>query len=125
MDGAAWIRSQLAGFTCAACGCGYRREGIRVLAQREELFFVALDCAECASEAVAIVSVEREEVHPSGARLVVGDLEATLEVRDRAGGRPIDATDILAMHEFLRGFDGDFRRLFHARHGHPSGPGGS
>ncbi|MFM8595433.1 MAG: hypothetical protein ACKOCK_13740, partial [Chloroflexota bacterium] len=39
------------------------------------------------------------------------------EVRDRADedrGEPVSAEDVLDMHEFLDGFDGDFRRLFSA-----------
>ncbi len=123
MDGSAWIRSQLAGFHCAACGSGYRTAGIRVLAQREELFFVALDCADCQSEAVAIVSLEREGIGSSTKRPLVADGDGRSEPLDGPRQRPVQASDILAMHEFLRGFDGDFRRLFRVPREHAAGPG--
>jgi hypothetical protein len=110
MDGATWIRSQLTSFSCASCGSDYLATGVRILAQREELFFVALDCADCTTEAVAIVSLEV-------ARPTAGGGPGAGE--PEAGGVPnpsresaVDAADVLVMHEFLRDFDGDFRRLF-------------
>jgi hypothetical protein len=121
MDAAAWIRSRLAGFTCAACGRHYRRDRIRVLAQREALFFVALDCGACASESVAIVSVDDEAEGP-GAGLTVGELaEAPPVVPFTAP--PVAASDVLAMHEFLGGFDGDFQDLFRASRDRPGAAG--
>ncbi|HEY7941665.1 MAG TPA: hypothetical protein VID25_06945 [Candidatus Limnocylindrales bacterium] len=121
MDAAAWIRSRLAGFTCAACGRHYRRDHIRVLAQREALFFVALDCRACAAESVAIVSLE------NGADGAATDLR-TGEPADvppgPAGQDPaVLASDVLAMHAFLRGFDGDFRGLFGASRERPGTAG--
>jgi len=120
MDAAAWIRSRLVGFTCAACGRHYHRDHIRVLAQREALFFVALDCRACAAESVAIVSLESG---PDG--------EASLDAGDLASARPtapqeapaVRASDVLAMHEFLRDFDGDFRGLFGASRERPGTAG--
>ena len=121
MDAAAWIRSRLAGFTCAACGRHYRRDRIRVLAQREALFFVALDCGACASESVAIVSLD-PAADGGPARLEVGDLA------DPTGGVPdpgstVLAADVLAMHDFLGGFDGDFRGLFGTSRERPGAAG--
>jgi len=110
MDAAAWIRSRLEGSTCAACGRPYRRDGIRVLARREALFFVALDCAGCATESVAIVSLEHGAGALSGS---VPDAPPASSGRvRRAEAAPVDAADVLAMHEFLDRFDGDFQALF-------------
>ena len=121
MDAAACIRSRLSGFTCAACGRHYRRDHIRVLAQREALFFVALDCRACAAESVAIVSLE------NGADGVATDLHVG-DLGDAPPGAPgadpdVLASDVLAMHEFLRGFDGDFRGLFGASRERPGTTG--
>lgn len=121
MDAAAWIRSRLAGFTCAACGRHYRRDHIRVLAQREALFFVALDCRACAAESVAIVSLE-SGADGAATDLRIGDLA---DVPSAAAGTDpaVLASDVLAMHEFLRGFDGDFRGLFGASRERPGTAG--
>jgi hypothetical protein len=121
MDAAAWIRSRLAGFTCAACGRHYRRDHIRVLAQREALFFVALDCRACAAESVAIVSLEHG-ADGAATDLHVGDLADTPSVAAEADPA-VRASDVLAMHEFLRGFDGDFRGLFRASRERPGTAG--
>ncbi|HET7676352.1 MAG TPA: hypothetical protein VFK38_00705 [Candidatus Limnocylindrales bacterium] len=106
MDGVDWLRTQLAAFRCAACGRAYGAAHIRVLAQRDELFFVDLACPECRSAAVAIVSVELEGEE---AQLEVGELA---EAAGFAESPPVSADDVLEMHAFLRRFDGDFRRLF-------------
>lgn len=110
MDGADWIRGRLGGLACAACGRPYRRQRIRVLAQREALFFVDLACADCGSQAVAIVSIEDDAAR--GARLELGEM---------AEGSPVSAADVLEMHHFLERFDGDFRHLFGSSRRGPSG----
>jgi hypothetical protein len=121
MDAAAWIRSRLAGFTCAACGRRYRRDRIRVLAQREALYFVALDCGACASESVAIVSLD-DGPDGLGASLTVGELAEAPPVVATAGSAVL-ASDVLAMHEFLGGFDGDFHDLFRVSRERPGAAG--
>ena len=121
MDAAAWIRSRLAGFTCAACGRHYRRDHIRVLAQREALFFVALDCRACAAESVAIVSLENG---PDGGRADLRPSQLVGIPPGPAGSDPpVLASDVLAMHEFLHDFDGDFRGLFGASRERPGTAG--
>lgn len=117
MEGADWIRTQLSGFNCSACGRPYRPSQIRVLAQREELFFVRLSCRGCGSHSVAIVTVQVDDSDSS--TLEVGELEKVEQ-----GGQPVTADDVLEMHAFLRDFDGDFRSLFDERRKTP-GPGGS
>ena len=107
MEGADWLRGQLTHFGCAVCGQAFPEERIRVLAQREDLYFVDLDCAACGSGAVAIVTIE---VEGDEARVEPGELT---DLRDTSAERtPVEADDILAMHEFLGRFDGDFRSLF-------------
>ncbi len=121
MDAAAWIRSRLAGFTCAACGRHYRRDHIRVLAQREALFFVALDCRACAAESVAIVSLQNG-ADGATTDLQIGEL-GDVPLGPAEEDPAVLASDVLAMHEFLRGFDGDFRGLFGASRERPGTAG--
>ena len=61
MDGADWLRTQLTSFGCAACGRRYRTGRIRLLAERDGLYFVDLGCAAAPRQAVAIVTVELDE----------------------------------------------------------------
>ena len=65
MDGPDWLRTQLTSFTCPACGRRYRGSKIRLLAERDGLFFVDLDCARCGSHTVAIVTVEIDDATAS------------------------------------------------------------
>ena len=61
MDGPDWLRTQLTSFTCPACGQLYGSGRLRLLAERDGLFFVDLDCPGCASHTVAIVTVEADD----------------------------------------------------------------
>jgi hypothetical protein len=86
---------------------------MRVMAEREGLFFVDLDCSRCGSHTVAIVTVE------------VDDSEVTIEVSDVVGedeiehlgeplplgAAPVTADDVLEMHQFLARFKGDLSDL--------------
>jgi len=106
MDGADWLRTQLTSFGCAACGQPFEMRHIRVLAERDGLFFVDLVCTHCGSQAVAIVTIQ---VDDDGAHADVTELPAV------AAGEPaspaISADDVLAMHELLEGFEGSVTAL--------------
>jgi hypothetical protein len=110
MDAESWLTSELASFGCAACGQPYGQGHIRLIAQREELFFVDLSCDHCGSQAVAIVTIQ---VDGEVARLEGGELVKASEVDADAApdGPPISADDVLAAHELLEGFEGDVHQL--------------
>jgi hypothetical protein len=118
MQGADWLRNQLTSFSCSSCGRAYRSSHIRVVAQRDELFFVDLACKRCGAESLAIVTV-------AGDDLDVGDLaDAAASLSEAAPdvlAPVVSGDDLLAMHEFLGRFDGDFQRLFRD---HPPGTPG-
>jgi len=110
MDAESWLTSELASFGCAACGQAYGQGHIRLIAQREELFFVDLSCDHCGSQAVAIVTiqVDGETATLEGGELVrveEDDLDAIAE------GPPVSADDVLDIHDFLEGFQGDVHQL--------------
>lgn len=125
MDGADWLRTQLTSFGCAACGRAYSPGRIRILAQREELFFVDLGCEICGTQAVAVVTVQLDEADAFHA--VTGELEPARADADRADADrapdsadpPVGADDLLEMSRFLARFDGDFRS--HFRDSEPDG----
>ena len=107
MEGADWLRTQLTSFGCGSCGRPYRSRGIRILAQRDDLYFVDLTCRSCGAGAVAIVTIE---VEGQEAQLDAPELERVEAAA--VGAPPIAPDDVLDMHEFLRDFDGDFHALF-------------
>jgi hypothetical protein len=113
VEGADWLRTQLTSFGCAGCGRPFRASNIRILAERDGLFFVDLGCAACGSEAVAVITITVED--DEGTTIEAGDLlPASTDPSDAvpAGTPPVSADDLLAMHEFLGAFDGDFDGLF-------------
>ncbi len=113
MDSPDWLRTQLTTFTCPACGRRYRGSRMRLLAEREGLFFVDLDCSRCGSHTVAIVTVEFDETDVT---IEVSDVVAEDEVEHLgeplpAAAAPVTADDVLEMHEFLSGFQGSLGEL--------------
>jgi hypothetical protein len=111
MESQEWLRSQLTTFSCASCGQSYVRSRIRVLAQRDDLWFVSLRCAKCGSSALGLVTVKDADEEASETAPLFSDL--TDADRERlADGPTVDSDDLIEAHRFLGRFDGDFRRLF-------------
>lgn len=104
MDGADWLRTQLTSFGCAACGAPYEPGRIRLLAERDGLFFVDLACTTCTSRAVAIVTVDTDDA--DAPRADPGELvQLAAEDIPRAAS-PVSADDVLDMHRLLERFEG-------------------
>ena len=110
MDAESWLTSKLASFGCAACGQAYGRGHIRLIAQREELFFVDLSCEHCGSQAVAIVTiqVDGDTAIFEGGELVRADAANPDRPPDDP---PITADDVLDAHHLLDDFQGDVHQL--------------
>ncbi len=110
MDAESWLTSELASFGCAACGQAYGQGHIRLIAQREELFFVDLSCDHCGSQAVAIVTIQidGDTATLEGGELVRVEEPAPDEV---PGGPPVSADDVLDAHRLLDDFHGDVYQL--------------
>jgi len=113
MDSPDWLRTQLTTFTCPACGRRYRGSRMRLLAEREGLFFVDLDCSRCGSHTVAIVTVELDE---SEVTIEVSDVVGEDEIDHLGeplpvGAAPVTADDVLEMHQFLTSYQGSLGEL--------------
>src|SRR5438045_7616484 len=116
MDSPDWLRTQLTSFTCPACGRRYRGSRINLLAERDGLFFVDLDCSRCGSHTVAIVTVELDKaelsiIDASDIELAVDLVPEHLGEELPANQEPVSADDVLAMHELLADHQGDIRTL--------------
>jgi hypothetical protein len=108
MDGADWLRTQLTSFGCAACGQAFETGRIRVLAERDGLFFVDLACAHCGTQAVAIVTIQLDEneVPQADAAELAAFGQGLLCKR-----KPVSADDVLQIHAVLEDFEGDIDQL--------------
>jgi hypothetical protein len=128
MDSPDWLRTQLTSFTCPACGRRYRGSRIKLLAERDGLFFVDMDCSRCGSHTVAIVTVELDEAELS--IIDASDIELAVDLLPEHLGEdlpenqePVTPDDVLAMHELLAAHDGDLRSLLFPSSGGTDGAG--
>lgn len=110
MDAERWLTSELASFGCAACGQPYGEAHIRLIAQREELYFVDLSCPHCGSQAVAIVTIQ---VDGDVATLEGGELVRAESLAERVDtdATAISVDDVLDAHALLDDFAGDVHQL--------------
>src|ERR1700690_265176 len=107
----------LLGAGCTRCGQPYAAQGIRVLAQREEIAFVQLVCFACQTQTLALVTgAPATEGDPDGRG---GDVGGALP-QDEGGlgpytshgmGRAISESDVLDMRSYLADYQGDLRSL--------------
>ena len=118
MDAERWLTSELASFGCAACGQAYGEGHIRLIAQRDDLFFVDLSCHHCGSQAVAIVTIQ---IEGDSATIETGELVPAEQLEPPGdavpSAPPITADDVLDVHELLEGFQGDALQLIARLHG--------
>jgi hypothetical protein len=100
------------GVECAVCGRMVPADGIRVLAQRDDLVFVELACASCRSESLGII-VEGDPPQARG----YGEFLAADEARFHEA-LPIGPDDVLVVRDLLA--RGDLEALVGGRD-RPSG----
>jgi hypothetical protein len=110
VDAEGWLTSELAAFSCAACGQPYGEAQVRLIAQREELYFVDLSCPHCGSQAVAIVTIQIDgepgTSEAPGDSLVDGPQDGTVDPP-----RAITVDDVIDIHALLRDYEGDLHQL--------------
>ena len=90
------------GVTCTACGASVPAEWIRILAHRDDLAFVELDCTGCGSRALGLLLASDEPGGPA---------RAGCRRRPAQSPSAITTADVVAMREHLAGWDGDLRGL--------------
>jgi hypothetical protein len=87
------------GVGCSVCDTVVPPDRIRLLAHRDDLAFVEIDCADCRSTTLGFV--------------VAGALPP--EAVRFADAPPIGADDVLEVHELLESWQGDLRGLLEGR----------
>ena len=85
------------GTTCAVCDGPVPAGSVHLLARRDDLAFVQVDCAACRSTTLAFVLAGTDDLHAPG------DLAQ--------GPDPVTGDDVLDMHRLLSGWHGDIREL--------------
>ena len=100
------IKRLMASVKCTVCGQCYEADNIDVLNHQDDLWFLSIFCSTCRARYLAAAVIKEGEVHE-----VITDLtEAELgKFRGVAG---VTEDNMLDMHNFLKGFDGNFSWLF-------------
>jgi len=113
---------------CSVCHRGYQPDDIHVLSRRTDLWMMVVACAECPARnfvAAVLNDGDPQEAQLALRRLSQADVDPDLiaglggSIRDEQAladspAPPVSVDDVLDMHEFLGGFDGDFQKMFRA-----------
>jgi len=94
------------GAACTACGATVPTGRIRVLAQRDDVAFVELECPTCTSTTLALL-LDPIGLDGSSTLDVDQDFAAAQMNVDRGAGRPISEADVEALRRDLAAWDGD------------------
>lgn len=106
MDPRDRVRPLPDGAACTACGAPVPTGRIRILARRDDLAFVELDCAACGSAALGLLT-------PSMGADGAPELDVATDpvgIARRPLGvtvRPVSAADVAAIRDDLAAWDGD------------------
>ena len=100
------LKQLISGYRCHVCRRCFERDHVRLAARHEQLWIVSVRCSLCRNQQVFWIALKNDT--EEGVLHDVSDAEAS----GFAARSPVTANDVLDMHEFLRSFNGDFRRLF-------------
>lgn|SRR3954464_8260396 len=105
----AWLSQIL---RCPVCGQRYNLERTRIIEGEDKptiggSLLVHTDCEKCKSSVMFSIAIDGPEIFTVA---TVTDLTSqdTMKFKDRD---PISSDDVLATHEFLNNFDGNFKEL--------------
>jgi hypothetical protein len=94
-------------YRCQKCRRSFEHDHVRVAARHEQLWIVSVRCGRCRTQQTFWVTLKDREQEISEWRdLTDAEEEQFSEMQ------PVTSDDVLDMHEFLKGFSGDFKGLF-------------
>ncbi|HEX73721.1 MAG TPA: hypothetical protein G4N93_01010 [Dehalococcoidia bacterium] len=103
------IKKLMASIKCGVCGQQYEIDNIEILGHEENLWFLRVVCVACQTQYLA-AAVIKDGKMPE----IITDLtEAELDKFRKIEG--LTADEVLDMHNFLKGFDGNFTRIFNQK----------
>jgi transcription elongation factor Elf1 len=100
------IKRLIATIKCGKCGQNYHVDHVKIIEQNEDIWFLRVYCPSCDTRST-VAAIIKQEKSPE---FVTGLTET--EVAKFKSADTVAANDVLDMHRFLDGFDGDFAGLF-------------
>jgi hypothetical protein len=105
---------------CSVCHRTFEPDDVHVLSRKSDMWMLMVSCGECHARnfvAAVIGDGDAEEAQLALRRLGEEHIRSHPEIEIEAEGGddtgdPVSVDDVLEIHEFLTGFDGDFQRLF-------------
>ena len=103
---------------CTVCHRGFESDDVHILSRKSDMWMLMVSCSECHARnfvAAVIGDGDAEEAQLALRRLgeehVRDRFEIEVEPRPEQSD-PVSVDDVLEVHEFLQGFEGDFKSLF-------------
>ncbi len=103
------IKRFMTSIKCSACGLRYEVDNVKVLGHQGDLWFLSVSYSACQTQCL-VAAVIKESKRPE----IITDLaEAEWDKFKKID--KLTADEVLDMHSFLKGFDGDFSQLFNPK----------
>ena len=106
---------------CSVCHRGFEPDDVHVLSRKSDMWMLMVSCGECQARnfvAAVIGDGDAEEAQLALRRLGEEHVlnRTSIEPEDEGTpGEPVSVDDVIEIHQFLQGFDGDFQALFRDR----------
>ena len=90
---------------CTECGYEYEQSSIEVVSKRGDIWLLTIACGKCHTHGLVAAIIAGQSVE------AVSDLTESEKVKFHQGPS-VGEDDVLDIHRFLQGFEGDFSKLF-------------
>ena len=105
---------------CSVCHRGFEPDDVHVLSRKSDMWMLMVSCGECQARnfvAAVIGDGDAEEAQLALRRLGEEHVRTRTDIEpedEGVSGDPVSVDDVIEIHQFLEGFDGDFKALFRA-----------
>jgi len=103
-----FIKRLVANIECANCGTRYELGNISIAHHRDDLWIAFVVCVQCGTEGLIFAMVSED-----GTPEVISRDASPEELREFEKLSTLGIDDVLDMHRFLEGYDGDLVSLLH------------
>jgi len=103
---------------CSVCHRGFEPDDVHVLSRKSDMWMLMVSCGECQARnfvAAVIGDGDAEEAQLALRRLGEEHVRTRTDIEpedEGEPGEPVSVDDVIEIHQFLQGFDGDFKSLF-------------
>ena len=103
---------------CSVCHRGFEPDDVHVLSRKSDMWMLMVSCGECQARnfvAAVIGDGDAEEAQLALRRLGEEHVRTRTDIEpedEGEPGEPVSVDDVIEVHQFLEGFDGDFKALF-------------